>query len=68
MPECERDIALGDFIKFHEPMFKQVEPERCNVWQLRYGIIVDIGKHSLLVMCEGDFFNVKSDSIYYDIH
>ena len=57
---------MGDFVNFHEPMFKTVKPEQCNVWHLRHGLVIDIKKKTMLVLCEGEFFDVNKDSVSYD--
>ena len=66
MPRSRQDIKLGDFVSFHEPMLKTVAPENCNVWQLKHGIVIDVTKKVVLVLCEGEFFNVNQQAVSYD--
>lgn len=67
MPKSKRDTRVGKLVRFHEPMFKTVRPDKCNVWHLRYGIIIDVKKKMLLILCEGRFFDVNHDAVSYDI-
>lgn len=61
---------MGDFVSFHEPMLKSVDPEQCNVWHLRRGVIVEIlpETNDVVVFSDGEFFNVNSDAISYNMH
>ena len=61
---------MGDFVSFHEAMLKNVDPAQCNVWHLRRGLIVEILSETddVVVFSDGEFFNVNSEAISYDMH